>query len=449
MDGRLRHLGVLVLILVIATLASAAGPTPSALAEGPQTWQILVNNVSPEGRNWSFNAFYPDYLQAHPGDTIVFILAPNPQAFHTVMVLAQALTPLEMWSGFAGGFAQPNPFQHEQSQPTRTGDQHGARVQRPANPMRGQQLQATYFNSEVPPDGDSPPCGRAGATPCVVADVGDVSFGVNSGVMLNPPPGGQGNTSFAVTLAPDLPLGAYYFMSLVDGPPMSGRIDVMPASVPVQSAAVLQANARRQYDADLAWLAGHDRVSNPPEESRQDGTKIWRADAGRGSPDQRLSINAFSPSQMVVVAGDTVVWTNRSPWVVPHTISGFVTSPGGTLPDLYPFEVLCVDPDGTEHAPPPGSFPPDIWNTCVGSEANNFTEFAVPSAPSGAPYSEGGRTSGLLLSQKYLDSPSGDGLPFSSSYAVTFPNPGTYAYVCVLHPGMEGVVLVVPKPMPR
>jgi len=279
-----------------------------------------------------------------------------------------------------------------------------------------------------------------------------VNFGVNSGVLLNPPPGAKGNTSFTVTLMPDLPLGAYYYMSLVDGPPMSGRLDVVAANVPVQSAAALLADARRQYEADLAWFASHDRITNPPEASNPDGTKTWRADAGMGSPDSRLSINEFNPAQMVVVAGDTVVWTNHSPWVVPHTVTGFITGPDGMQPnlyDLYPFQPLCVDPDGTEHLPPPGSFPPDIWNNCVGGEANNFTQFSQPSAPSGTPYTDGARTSGLLLNQEYLDSPSGDGLPFVSSYAVTFPNVGTYAYVCVLHPGMEGTVLVLPKPRPR
>ncbi|MGE0541332.1 MAG: hypothetical protein AB7R89_14255 [Dehalococcoidia bacterium] len=449
MDKWWRRVGVVVVVLVMATLASAAGPASPAAAQAPQTWQVLVNNVSPEGRNWSFNAFYPDSLQAHPGDTIVFTLASNPQAFHTVMIMEQGLTPLEMWAGFAGGFAQPNPLRRDQPQSTRMGDEHGARVMRPGDPLLGQQLQSTFFSSERTTEDDAPPCGRTGGEPCSIEYTGDVNFGTNSGVLLNPPPGGQGNTSFTVTLSPDLPLGAYYFMSLVDGPPMSGRIDVLPPDQPVQSAAVVQANAQRQYEADLAWLARHDRVTNPTEESRPDGTKIWHADAGSGSPDLRLSINAFSPAQMVVIAGDTVVWTNRSPWVVPHTVSGFITSPDGMLPDLYPFQPLCVDPDGTEHLPPPGSFPPDIWNTCIGSEANNFNEFSQPSAPSGDPFTDGARTSGLLLNQEYLDSPTGDGLPFSSSYAVTFPNVGTYAYVCVLHPGMEGAVVVLPKPLPR
>ena len=42
---------------------------PATPVPGAQTWHVLVNNVSPDGKNWSFNTFYPDYLQAHPGDT--------------------------------------------------------------------------------------------------------------------------------------------------------------------------------------------------------------------------------------------------------------------------------------------------------------------------------------------------------------------------------------------
>ncbi len=75
-----------------ATPAGADLGTPAAAplatpVPGAQTWHVLVNNVSPDGENWSFNTFYPDHLRVHPGDAIVFTLAPNPNAFHTVMVL--------------------------------------------------------------------------------------------------------------------------------------------------------------------------------------------------------------------------------------------------------------------------------------------------------------------------------------------------------------------------
>src|SRR5215212_1831311 len=78
-----------------ATPAGPAMGTPvgaqlSTPVPGAQTWHVLVNNISPTGENWSFHAFYPNHLQAHPGDTIVFTVAPNPQAFHTVHLLALA-----------------------------------------------------------------------------------------------------------------------------------------------------------------------------------------------------------------------------------------------------------------------------------------------------------------------------------------------------------------------
>jgi plastocyanin len=424
MNRQVWRAAVLVLTLLAAVPAQQFGTaqTPVAVSD-PQTWEVLVNNVSPEGENWSFNAFYPDHLQVHPGDTIVFRLAPNPNAYHTAMVLVQGMTPLEMYQGFAGGYVLGDPSQPEE-------------------------LMTTFFNSER---GDPlPPCGRAQQEPCPVAPSDDVEFGFNSGVLVNPPPeGGEGHTSFAVTIAPDLPLGPYYVTSLVDGPSMSGRIDVVAPDQPVQSPEELLAMAERQYEADLAWLASTDRVGNPPESSNPDGTKTWQVDAGSGGSSSHLSINEFSPAAMVIIAGDTVTWTNHSPSAVPHAVAGFGDGQDGTIPVLDPYQPACVNEDGDHELSPPGTFPPDIWNTCPGAEVNNLTEFSQPSHPSGDPYTEGPRTSGILLPQPYLDSPIGDGLPFSSSYSITFENPGTYTYECPLHPGMEGTVVVLPKPMPR
>ena len=401
--------------------ATPASGSPNATpVPGAQTWQVLVNNVSPEGENWSFNAFYPDRLRAHPGDTIVFTLAPNDQAFHTVMVLVQALTPMEMYQGFAGGFVQPNPNQPDQ-------------------------LQSAYFGNEpVPP---SPPCGSAGQLPCLIAQPVSIEFGTSSPVLVNPPSDSdQGNTSFVVTLDPALPLGPYYVMSVADGPTMSGRIDVVAPDQPVQPAAELQAAAERQYEADLSALAGHDRVSNPPEASNPDGTKTWQVDAGSSPDNARLSVNEFSHEQMVIHAGDTVTWTNRSPAAVAHTVSGFFAVPGALPEDLNPYQPVCVGTDGQVQLPPAGTFPPDFWKSCPSAEANYLTAASQPSAPSGAPYSDGSRTSGILLNQEYLDSPIGDGLPFASSYSVTFPEVGTYHYLCAIHPGMGGTVIVTPQP---
>ncbi|MFT4039289.1 MAG: hypothetical protein QM692_13970 [Thermomicrobiales bacterium] len=416
-----------------ARVASAQEATP---VPGAQTWQILVNNVSPAGENWSFNTFYPDSLQVHPGDSIEFTLAPNQQAFHTVHLLALGMTPMEFYQGFSGGFIQPD-------------------LTTPGGWER------TYFGFQA-----GTPCGRAGQHTCVDVDVtDDISFGIASPVLVNAPPsGGEGNTTWITTIDANVRPGPYYILSDVDGPTMVGRIDVVPFDQPVQPASELAARAELQYAADLNWLAGHDRIDYPAEASNQDGTKTWQVSAGSGgrttlanatqtgqSPDTKswLSVNEFAPASMVIIAGDTVTWTNNGPGSVPHTVSGFASSPDAMPQDLSPFQPGCLTSDGGTTLPPAGSFAPDIWNTCPGMEVNRLTAASEPSAPSGEAYVDGERTSGILLNQEYLDSAIGAGLPFASSYSVSFENPGTYTYECTIHPGMTGVVVVIPKPKPR
>jgi plastocyanin len=424
---------VLVLALVasmlsgMAQLSGGVGAQSATPVPGAQTWQIQVDNLSPPGYAWGFNAFYPDHLRAHPGDTLVFTLAANPGAVHTVHLLALGLTPLEWYSGFSAGFLQPD-------------------LSRPGK------WQRPFFNNEAASLGLPATCGRAGQRPCPFNQdkIQDVQFGLSSSVLVNPPPsGGQGNTSFAITLDPTLHPGAYYVMSDVDGPTMSGRIDVVPSDQPVQRPEDLHAAAERQYAADLAWLSGRDRIANPPEAANPDGTKTWQVDAGSGSADKPwLSINAFSPSQMTIVAGDTVTWTNKSPGAVAHTVTGFAADAATIPQNLSPYQPGCMTSAGELTTPAAGTFPPDIWTTCPGAEVNNLTAFSQPSAPSGEAYKSGTRTSGILLNQAYLDSPIGDGLPYSSSYSVKFADPGIYYYASATDPGMIGVVVVIPKPMP-
>jgi plastocyanin len=432
MNQRWNRRAVLALVLVAIMVApfghlgQVAGAQMGTPVPEAHTWHVLVNNVSPEGKHWSFNTFYPDYLQAHPGDTIVFTLAPNPQAFHTVQILTAwrlARTPLEFYQGYIGGFRQPDL--------TRPGE-----------------WQSPFFGVVDP----RIPCGRAGQDPCLMPFFPEGAFGlgINSGVLVNPPPdGGEGNPSFTVTLDPALTPGPYYVLSLVDGPTMSGLIDIVAPDQPVQSQEALDAAAELQYQADLVVLAGLDGVSSPSEASNPDGTKTWQVAAGRSDPDHPwLSINQFVPAKMVIIAGDTVTWTNDGPGAVAHTMSGFGASPGAIPQNLSPYQPGCMTSSGELQLPPAGTVPTDIWNSCVGSEVNNFTEFSQPSAASGDSYTDGERTSGILLPQEYLDSPVGAGLPYASSYSVTFPEAGTYHYHCTIHPGMEGTVIVIPKPMP-
>jgi plastocyanin len=443
-QGRIVWALVLLAILAgpVVHLGHRAAAQESTPVPGAQTWNVLVNNVSPKGEHWSFNSFYPDHLEVHPGDTIVFSLADNPQAMHTVHMLALGMTPMEFYQGFSGGFVQPNLAQPGE-------------------------WQRTFFGYQ-----GNPPCGRADQPSCVFIDItDDISFGIASPVLVNPLDGeGVGNTSYSITLDAAVRPGPYYLLSDVDGPSMIGRIDVLPFDQPVQTAADLEAAAARQYEADLVWLAGHERIDYPAETSNPDGNKTWQVAAGSGgrsvasdvggtgknnggqqsaAAKMWLSINEFSPSQMVIIAGDTVTWTNSSSGPVPHTVTGFGSESAALPMDMSPFQPGCMTSSGELQLPEPGGFQFDIWNSCPGMEVDNLTTASMPSEPSGSPYTDGERTSGILLNQAYLDSPIGAGLPFSSSYSVTFTNPGTYTYECAIHPGMTGAVVVIPKPHPR
>ena len=184
-----------------------------------------------------------------------------------------------------------------------------------------------------------------------------------------------------------MPPGPYYMMSNVDGPVMSGLIEVVALDQPVQGQEALDAAAELQYQADLLALAALDRISGPAESSNPDGTKTWQVAAGLGDENAPgLSVNAFARAQLVIIAGDTVTWTNQSPGAVAHTVSGFGASRETIPRDLSPYQPGCMTSSGELQLPPAGTFPTDIWNTCAGAEVNNFTEFSLPSAPSGDPY---------------------------------------------------------------
>jgi plastocyanin len=104
-----------------------------------------------------------------------------------------------------------------------------------------------------------------------------------------------------------------------------------------------------------------------------------------GSGATGYSVNLFAPGTIYIAPGDTVKWT--FPWQEPHSVT-FGTPTG--------------DP-----------------SVLVGGENPSYDGTSFIS-------------SGLVFG----------GAASTASYSVTFPNKGTYAYFCILHPGMKGSVVV-------
>jgi plastocyanin len=395
----------------------------------PQHWEIQVDNLSPAGHSWGFNAYYPDHLQAHAGDDLTFRVAGNANAFHTMALLPPAFTPVQGYPGYV--------FKDDDDMPV--------------------SLQTAYFNSK-PFFGAQPStlCGRGGDTPCVY----DGSGALKSGVLVNPPAagGGAGNPSFSLRLDEKLTPGTYFFLCLVHGPSMSGSIDVLPSGEAAQPADVLLADAGRQYSADLLTLAELERSAGIPSfAGNPDGSRTWGIMAGAGAPNDRLTVDQFGVRDLVIRPGDTVTWTNSSPAIVAHTVTGLGQAGAPTSALFDPFQPVCGGPDPDQNGetdvdtllPPGTGFAPDIWNDCPPwQQEDHLTPYALPSLPSGSSAPGDAITSGLLLPAAFLTGDTGRGLPFASTYSVVFPAAGTYSYRCMLHSGMTGRIEVVPTPTP-
>lgn len=136
--------------------------------------------------------------------------------------------------------------------------------------------------------------------------------------------------------------------------------------------------------------------------------QTWTVDAGISTEQpQPMGVNQFGPSAITINVGDTVTW-NFDP-NVPHT----VTFPGGA-------------PEPPLFAEAPGMGPGDI---------NAFPPAFAPAGPQGpgAQYNGQGRASSGF--------PTGD---TATPYSLTFTAPGAYHYMCIVHPGMMGTVVVLP-----
>jgi plastocyanin len=125
----------------------------------------------------------------------------------------------------------------------------------------------------------------------------------------------------------------------------------------------------------------------------------WTVVVGGANRDSSVVSSGFFPNTFTVAVGDTVHWTFDRQWPV-HT----VTFLGGAQPPLPD-----VEQGGKVYVNPQVAFP-------AGGPTYNGAGF---------------RNSGLAPDPTK---------PFS--YTLTFTKPGTFKYLCLLHPGMEGTVIV-------
>ncbi len=216
----------------------------------------------------------------------------------------------------------------------------------------------------------------------------------NSGIPLDPT-----NPTVAFSLVMDVEPGAYTYVCDIH-PGMVGTITVVDAATAISAPAeVLAAGAADQaMNAGVGVQAAMEAAMQPPS-GAENGVQQVKA----GLQPSLAAVLQFFPAISVIQAGESVTWT-VPPGMEPHTV--------------------------TWPPPPPGSdfklIPQD-----TGAPILAFGDAAFTSIASGAEIRTGDSFNSGMLDP-------------GQSYTLRFTEPGIYHYICFLHPGMQGAVIVTP-----
>jgi plastocyanin len=182
-----------------------------------------------------------------------------------------------------------------------------------------------------------------------------------------------------VPIADDTAPGSYAFVCYLHPATMNLTVDVVDPDQQVQTQSDLDAAAETAIATDLD--DGSEAVAAAEEAQRPPDTVQAGAEQGAAV------VTRFFPSEISVPAGTTVTWVNE-----------------GNDPHVVAF--------GQEYGP------------------HAPENFAPPTIPPGEAYTEGPAISGVFGNPPFP----------STTYALRFPDPGRYSYLCPIHPGMAGVV---------
>lgn len=355
-------------------------------ASGPVTITADMPSAVPAGRLWSFNDFFPRSVRVLTGTDLEFIN----QGFHTFTVLPAGVTAKQ--------------DQHANGIGINDADDSGLNANGTTRTELNQPALAPTSTT----------CGSP-ANPCSF----DGSAVVSSGAPLLGPPA---PFFVHVSAAP----GSYVFICRVHAG-MKGRLNVLPANATAPSSSQVAKQVARQVRHDLrgAWAADR-RASHDALIRNRNGTGTWYVTAGTSSADGRVALLEFLPKAIDIQPGDKVFFRPRSP-NEPHT----VTFPGDLGTEFVPF---CED--GSTDVPPGPTGcnfgPPDELELDGG---NGVWQVTTPTTVS---------DSGIIGPRRWT---SDIGLPATAilnTWTVSFSGAaaGTYTYVCQIHDGMEGTVVV-------
>ncbi len=348
-------------LIAIADTASGRSPPINATQTGPTTWTVLVGGEAaiepqeygPAGA-WQFMRFYPENITINVGDKIVWKLKGSEPHTVTFPMPGEDVPQLIIPENNSSQRLQLNPLA--------------------VLPMSG----STYNGTTLTGSGQ--------------LDV-------------------QPNFPKEYNLTFTKPGDYEYFCAFHSM--MNGSVKVQPAGTPYpKTQEQIDSESARLMAADMeAALKATLKMQNVSARAGSNGI-IHEIKLGYGNGS--IVLMRFIPTNLTVLAGDTVEWT-QGDIETPHTVS-FLS--GGEEPEL-----ILVEPQQRE----PPKF---ILNPVVQLPAGG-------NVYSGKEYFNSGAIWGTMLP-----------MPGPKNYTLTFDTPGTYEYICIFHDymGMKGQITVLPTP---
>jgi plastocyanin len=174
--------------------------------------------------------------------------------------------------------------------------------------------------------------------------------------------------------------------------------------------------------------------------------------AGQGNATE--IVFAFIPKNMVIKTGESITWDNPNIYAEAHSVT-FLNEAKYFPEFIVPFNVTdstefrSSDPN-TDADPLIGATEPsEKTKTVIMINARAYVPVVIDSSGSNVTYLQPNSHYTMEGKERLVNSgwlwPEGQtppGIPPITNFTITFQEPGTYSYLCNLHPWMSGSVVV-------
>ena len=409
------RIGSVVLLLLVASCDSGSGDAIT----------VRVDYDHDEFAT-QFIRYFPDNIQVHPGDTVVFKQDWTGEA-HTVTFGTRVD---EMMAITQPLFEEWGHLPEDQVPPEVLGAYYAAQCSLPVLYGCEEEPLPEESAAEAPPAEEPAevPTGEIDQTiaqPCLIEEGAVPEDGAPCPSQeLGPFDGTEayynsgfigfeldGENIFELKVSDSIAPGAYSFFCSVHGPFHSGTMEVVPSDQPIPSSSEVNQQTREELN----------QVVEPFREvfeGANQGQFVYGGEAFSGNfsglTDDRVDglLNEFIPETIEAAVGEPVTWLMFGP----HSISFDV-------PEYFPiYEKL---EDGTVQANA------EVYLPAGGAPEVEEQDSLEPIVVDGGTWDGSGFwSSGVLFSEAY------------TKYTLRFSTPGTYRYACLIHPPMVGTISV-------